>query len=87
MESKTNDLRTTALIMTDDAIYRMDEVLSELNQWLKKLDKIRNGKVIPVPYPYVESLEEYESHLQAILDEHKDLIQAEMDSKDSDLNF
>ena len=58
-----NKSKLVYLLVTDDSIYRTDELLEQIDSWIHAF---KTGKLIRVPNATPESIDEFETHLESI---------------------
>lgn len=61
-------------LITEKEVYRSDEVLNQIDEWIAAL---KIGKLVRVEPADLESLDEYEAHLTEAFLENKKLKQEE----------
>jgi hypothetical protein len=74
MASKKITRRRPLVLITENEIYRLDDILTTINQWFEAFQK---GEIVQVPYPYENCIDEYEAHLISVLREEKILRDSE----------
>jgi hypothetical protein len=75
MESK-NKSKLVYFLVTEDAIYRTDELLEQIDHWIHAF---KTGSLIRAPNAMAEAIDEFEAHLESIYLETKKLVQRDID--------
>ena len=68
--------KTIYYLITEDKIYRTDEILKQIKEWI---DAFLVGKLIKVPYAHKNALDEFEAHLESTLLECQKLAQHDLE--------
>lgn len=68
--------KTVYYLVTESEIYRTDELLKQIDQWVQAF---LTGRLIQAPYADQNSLDEFEAHLQETLLETQKLVQYDLE--------
>lgn len=69
-----NKIKTVYYLITDQEVYRTDQILHQLDEWIKAF---RSGQWIRTEGTDEESLDEYQAHLEQVVLETQRLTQEE----------
>ncbi len=71
-----NKSKFVYFLITDDGIYRTDELLEQITSWIHAF---KTGKLIRVPNATSEAIDEFEAHLESIYLETERMTQHDLE--------